>query len=182
MSALGHVAVGVATARLLSPSGTPSDVLASRMAALSTLALLPDLDFLIPAVGPSTGPFAHRGASHSLVAAMVVGLIIAVAIKAWGGRRAIMWGIVATAVVASHPILDLFSDTDLGVALLWPLSNARFLAPWHILPNPPWPGVFSPFGLRQLGLEVMLFFPFWIYAFFPRRLIQSPSEGRPVSK
>ena len=182
MSALGHVAVGVATARLLSPSGTPTEVLATRMVALSALAVLPDVDFLFAAVGPSTGPFAHRGATHSLVAAVVVGLIVAVAIRAWGGRRAILWGLVATAVVASHPILDLFSDTDLGVALLWPLSNARFLAPWHILPNPPWPGVFSPFGLGQLGLEVLLFMPFWVYAFFPRRLIQLRDEGGRVPR
>lgn len=147
------------------------------MVVLSVLALLPDLDFLIPAVGSSVGPFAHRGASHSFAVAMIVGVCIALAIRAWGGQRALAWGFLATAVVASHPILDLFSETDLGVALLWPLSNARFLAPWHILPNPPWPGVFSAYGLRQLGLELVLFLPFWIYAFFPRRLFH-PADWR----
>jgi|SRR5450759_1434864 inner membrane protein len=177
MSALGHVAVGVATARLITPAGSPPQVLGQRMVALSALSMLPDLDFLIPAVGSSVGPFAHRGASHSLAAAIVVGVVIALAIGAWGGRRALAWGLLATAVVASHPLLDLFSDTDLGVALLWPLSSARFLAPWHVLPNPPWPGVFSPFGLRQLGLELVLFLPLWIYAFFPRRPFH-PADSR----
>jgi inner membrane protein len=176
MPALGHVAVGVATARLITPAGSPPQLLAKRMGALSALALLPDLDFLIPTVGSSVGPFAHRGASHSFVAAMIVGVGIALAVRAWGGRRALAWGLLASAVVASHPILDLFSATDLGVALLWPLSNARFLAPWHILPNPPWPGVFSPYGLRQLGLELVLFLPFWVYAFFPRRLFDPPDQ------
>lgn len=176
MSALGHVAVGVATARLITPAGSPSRLLRQRMLVLSVLALLPDLDLLIPAVGSSVGPFAHRGASHSLAVTMIVGVSIAFAIRAWGGERALAWGLLATAVVASHAILDLFGDTDLGVALLWPLSDARFLAPWHILPNPPWPGVFSRFGLTQLGLELVLFLPFWLYAFFPRRLFDPPDR------
>jgi hypothetical protein len=46
MSILGHVAIGVATARLVAPPGKPSYVLRTRMVVLTALALLPDLDFL----------------------------------------------------------------------------------------------------------------------------------------
>jgi inner membrane protein len=176
VSALGHVAVGVATARFITRGDSTPQVLAERMLSFSVLALLPDLDLLLPAVGSSLSPFAHRGAAHSLLAAAIVGVTIALAIRASGGQDSVKWGLLATAVVASHPILDLFSETDLGVALLWPISNARFLAPWHLLPNPPWPGVFSPFGLRQLGLELVLFLPLWVYAFFPRRLLRPPVQ------
>jgi inner membrane protein len=147
------------------------------MLGLSALALLPDLDFLIPAVGSPVGPFAHRGASHSLAVALIVGASIALAIRALGGMRAVPWGLLAAAVVASHGILDYFGDTDLGVALLWPLSDARFLAPWHLLPNPPWPGLFSPYGLRQLALELLVFLPFWLYAFLPRPLFGQRVQG-----
>jgi inner membrane protein len=170
MSMLGHVAIGVAAARLVTPAGKPSHVLRTRMVVLTALALLPDVDFLIEAVAPSASPFAHRGASHSFAIAMVVGASIAVAIRLRGGRRAVAWGLLATAVVASHGVLDLLGESDLGVALLWPMSDARFLATWHFLPNPPWPGVLSAYGLSELALEFAVFLPFWLYAFLPRRL------------
>jgi membrane-bound metal-dependent hydrolase YbcI (DUF457 family) len=170
MSMLGHVAIGVATARLVTPAGKPSQLLRTRMVVLAGLALLPDVDFLIHPVAPSVGLFAHRGASHSFAIAMVVGASIAVAIRLRGGRRAVAWGLLATAVVASHGVLDLLGESDLGVALLWPMSDARFLATWHFLPNPPWPGVLSAYGLSELALEFAVFLPFWLYAFLPRRL------------
>jgi inner membrane protein len=176
MSALGHIAVGVATARLITPPGSSPQVLPGRMLAFSVLSMLPDLDFLIPAGGSQGGPFTHRGASHSLVAAMIVGIAVALAIRASKPQRTMKWGLLVAAVVASHAILDLFGDTTLGVALLWPISDVRFLAPWHILPNPPWPGLFSSFGLRALGLELVWFLPLWLYAFFPRRLLERPVQ------
>ena len=177
MSMLGHVAIGVATARLITPAGEPSRLLRARMLMLSALGLLPDLDFLIPVGGSPVGPFTHRGATHSFAVAIVVGVSIAVAIRLWAVRRAVAWGLLTTAVVASHGILDYFGDTQLGVALLWPVSDARFLAPWHLLPNPPWPGLFSPYGLRQLALELLVFLPFWLYAFLPRPLFGQRVQG-----
>jgi membrane-bound metal-dependent hydrolase YbcI (DUF457 family) len=169
MSLLGHVAIGVATARLITPAGEPPGLLRARMVVLAALAMLPDIDFLFEAHAPYVGPLAHRGASHSFATAILVGAIIAVAIKLRGGRRAVVWGLLASAVVASHGVLDWFGASDLGVALLWPLSDARSLAPWHFLPNPSWPGLVSAHGLSELALEFAVFLPFWLYAFLPRR-------------
>lgn len=176
MSMLGHVAVGVATARLITPAGE-SRLLGTRMVLLAGLALLPDVDFLMHAVAPSVGAFAHRGASHSFAFAMLVGAGIAVAIAPRGGRRAVGWGLLVSALLASHGVLDSLGESDLGVALLWPISDARFLAPWHFLPNPPsWPGLVSALGLMSLAFEFTVFLPFWIYAFVPRRRFV-PSVG-----
>lgn len=169
MSALGHIAIGAATARRVTPSEAPSGILRNRMLALSALALLPDLDFLLPAGAFPVGPFTHRGASHSLAVAVVVGLAVANMVTIRRGSHAIGWGLIATAVVASHGIMDAFGATNLGVALLWPFSTARILAPWHVLPNPLWGGVLSSAFLVELGIEAALFLPFWLYAFWPRR-------------
>lgn len=62
-----------------------------------------------------------------------------------------------------------FRETDLGVGLLGPFSDARFLAPLRILPNTTWPSVLSAAGLGQLALEFALFLPLWLYAFLPRQ-------------
>lgn len=169
MSLLGHVAIGVATARLLTPAGQPSKTLSTRMVILTALALVPDIDFLLHGIAPWADLLAHRGPTHSFAFALVVGASIAAAIRAWVGRDPVVSGLVATAVVASHGVLDYVGDSSLGVALLWPFSDARLLAPWHILPNPSFPGLFSTDGLAGLAFEFLLFLPFWLYAFLPRR-------------
>jgi inner membrane protein len=169
MSLLGHVAIGVATARGVTPAQAPSKELGVRMAVFAALALLPDVDFVLDDLAPKVTDLAHRGATHSLSVAVVVGLCVAVAIKAASRRRPVVWGLIAGIVVASHGLLDSFGDSNLGVALLWPFSEERFLAPWHFLPNPSIAGLISSRGLVELATECALFLPLWLYAFLPRR-------------
>jgi inner membrane protein len=168
MSLLGHVAIGVATARGVAPADQPTKNLAARMFAFSTLALLPDVDFLLDDLAPTVPFLEHRGATHSFAFAVIVGLCVAVGIRALGRRRAAVWGLIAGAVVVSHGLLDYFGDSDLGVALLWPFTDARFLAPWHFLPNPSSTSL-SMGLLVDLAVEFALFLPLWLYAFLPRR-------------
>lgn len=169
MSLLGHVAIGVATARRVTPADGPADVLPSRMVVLSTLALLPDVDFLLQALAPSVGFFDHRAATHSLAFALWIGAFAMIFLVATGRPRPLEWGLLATAVVASHGLLDSFGNTSLGVELFWPFSDARVLAPLHVLPNPNFQDLLTSRGLMDLGLEFLIFLPFWIYAFYPRR-------------
>ena len=169
MSLLGHVAIGVATARRITPAGQPTEVLPVRMVVLSAFSLLPDVDFLLHALSPSVDSLEHRGATHSLVFALAIGLFVAVALRVSARPRPIHWGIVTMLVVASHPLLDAFGHTTLGVELLWPFSDARFLAPLDVLPNPGPQDLLLRRGLADLGLEFLIFLPFWVYAFFPRR-------------
>jgi inner membrane protein len=176
MSILGHVAIGVATARLTTRAGQPSKTIRTRMVVLAALALLPDIDLVLQEIAPSVSMLQHRAATHSLAFAIGVGGTIALVVLARSGRRAAAWGFVAGAVVASHGLLDSLGDSNLGVALLWPFSNARLLAPWHVLPNPSLPGLLSTRGLAEVAIEFVLFLPFWLYAFLPRSSVPEP-EG-----
>jgi len=169
MSLLGHVAIGVATARRITPADEKADVLRSRMVVLSTFALLPDVDFLLEAVSPSVGAFEHRAATHSLAFALWIGAIAMLFLVATKRPRPLKWGLLTTAVVASHGLLDSFGNTTLGIELFWPFSDARVLAPLHILPNPNFQDLLLRRGLADLGLEFLIFLPFWIYACYPRR-------------
>jgi inner membrane protein len=168
MSLLGHIAIGVATARRITPADQPTETLHSRMVVLAALAFLPDIDFFIEGLAPSFDVLYHRGATHSLVFAVCIGVFAAIVLLASGRPRPLEWGVLATAMVASHGLLDSFGNSTLGVELLWPFSDARFLAPWHGLPNPTF-ALFSPSGLGTLILEFVVFLPLWLYAFLPRR-------------
>ena len=177
MSLLGHVAIGVATARRVTPADQPPEVLGSRMAILATLAFLPDVDFLLQALAPRVDFFDHRAATHSLAFALWIGALAMIYLVATARPRALEWGLLTTAVVASHGLLDSFGNTTLGVELFWPFSDARVLAPLHVLPNPNFQDLLTSRGLADLGLEFLIFLPFWIYAFVPRRIRPRARQG-----
>jgi inner membrane protein len=139
------------------------------MVVLATLACLADVDFFFQALAPSVSFLDHRGATHSLVFAVGIGALATIVLAAKGRPRPLEWGVLTAAVVASHGLLDSLGNTTLGVALLWPFSDVRFLAPWHVLPNPNPQDLLTSRGLADLGIEFLIFLPFWIYAFFPRR-------------
>src|SRR6266545_4831547 len=74
MASLGHVAIGVAAARLYSDGGRPR---ARAMAAWSALSLLPDADVIgFPFGVHYADPWGHRGATHSFAFALGVGSVI----------------------------------------------------------------------------------------------------------
>ncbi len=168
MASIGHVFVGMAAGRAY----TKDRALAKKaMIVLSIVSIWPDFDALAFAFGvPYEAPFGHRGATHSLTLALVVGLLglyVAIREKLPRARTAMYAGVVA----ASHGLLDTMTyGGGLGCALLWPASNERFWAPIRFIP-------IAPIGLRILafrGLKVMLaevviFAPFWIYALWPRK-------------
>lgn len=173
MASLGHVAIGMAAGRLF--TNDARDPKAWRRAAFwfSCLSLWPDMD----AIGFRFGvayehPLGHRGASHSLVLALVAG------VGAWlyakrSGWRPGRTAAIATVVAASHALLDTLTyGGGLGCALLWPFSTARFWAPdaLRVIPiSPIGIGILSPRGLRVLGTELLMFAPFILYAVVPRR-------------
>lgn len=163
MASLGHIAVGMAAGRWWSHPAR-SGQRWQWMLAFSALSMLPDADVIAFALGiPYSAPFGHRGASHSLVAALACGALAA----AFGTWRL---GALVTGVVASHGLLDTLTDGGLGVALLWPFSLERFFAPVRPLPVAPIGARFiSPRGLSVAFVELVWFAPLWIYALWPRR-------------
>lgn len=168
MPSLGHVVVGLAGGRLHAGPDRPR--LAPALV-LTAVSLAPDLDVLARGLGAVRGsPWLHRGATHSLLAALTLG--VAVAMVAGGlGRSRLRTAVTASLVAASHGVLDAFTGGGAGVMFLWPMSVARALAPWHALPAAPMGLRFlSARGLDVLLLEAMWFSPLLAYALWPRRL------------
>ena len=173
MSVLGHVAVGAIAARAVSARDVSLPRLAAYAVAFAALALLPDTDLVLHALAPQVHLFAHRGPSHSLAVAALIGTVVALAAPA--GTRARL-GVLVAAVVASHGLLDALGTSGLGVELLWPFTGIRFLAPWHMLPNV---DLARPVAsiVAVLALELVLFAPAWLYALWPRTALPAETSG-----
>lgn len=174
MSVLGHVAVGVVAARAVNRSQPEPGAarLGTMMAGLTILALLPDADFLLPALVPISPSFDHRGITHSLTFAVLIGLITAWVLLVTQSDRPLAWGILVAAVVATHGLLDLLGQSQLGVELLWPFSTVR-LTPWQLLPDPSLAPPLARNFLGPLTAELVLFLPAWLYAFVPRSVLHA---------
>jgi len=168
MATLGHVAVGVVAARWrASQPGAPP--LALSMLGLSALSVLPDADFVAFMVGiPYSHPFGHRGMTHSLLFAALVGVLVAIGLRL--RRRPVrLDALLAVLVVASHGLLDAMTTGGLGVEFFWPLDTHRYFLPWSFIPVAPLGAhMLSARGLSVLLTEVVLFLPAWVHAFWPR--------------
>jgi inner membrane protein len=160
MASLGHVAIGVAMARVDAKGFSWRHAVA-----YSAASLAPDLDVLAFRFGVPYGhPFGHRGATHSFTFALACGLVVWLA---RGGRRS---AVLTALTVATHPLLDALTDGGLGVALFFPLSTERYFFPWQPLPVAPiGSGMLSARGLRVLATEALAFAPFLAFGLWPRR-------------
>lgn len=181
MASFGHVAVGLLTARLHGGGTTRTRPHTGwgTLALFAALATLPDADVALVALGASdAGPFGHRGAMHSLGMAVAVGLGCALAARRWRwpvGRTALA----GAAAIASHTLLDLLDDGGKSLAVLWPLSDARYHLPWRLLPNAPRGlGLLSSGGLLEFATEFALFLPLTIYALWPHVMARA-GRARP---
>jgi inner membrane protein len=163
---LGHVAVGLAAARLHAGASRPR---LAPAVVLTALACFPDLDVVARQLGALRGsPWLHRGALHSVAIAVASGIAVALLAGGLGRSR---WRMAATAalVAASHGALDAFTRGGGGVMFLWPSSAERFLAPWHLLPAAPIGfRLVSERGFALVLREAILFSPFLLYALWPR--------------
>lgn len=167
MASLGHIAVGFAAGRV--HSGTRSVLIAL---AYSALSMLPDADVIAFVFRiPYAHPFGHRGASHSIAFAVLVGL------AAWALSRSRRTAFLVALTVATHPLLDALTDGGLGCALLWPFSNERFFAPVTPLPVAPIGArLASPRGLWVLFVELVAFLPLWVFAWRPVKRARQPTR------
>ncbi len=174
MASLGHVAVGLAAGRLADRQRPVGPMLW-----LSALSLLPDADVLGFRFGVAyADAFGHRGASHSLLVGLVVGVLAGLAIPL-GDLSRVKRMVLCTLVVCSHGLLDTLTDGGLGVALLWPASAQRFFAPLRPIPVAPiGRRLLSAWGARVMLTELVMFAPFVFYALWPRRRADVASEMR----
>ena len=118
---------------------------------LAAIGAAADLDLLVGA---------HRGVSHSVGAAVVVGVIT------WAITRRWRWGGAAVCAWGSHVLLDwLGADAwpPLGIPALWPLSDRYYHSPIAIFPSVSrqyWLGPrFVYFNAIALAVELVVLLP-----------------------
>ena len=142
--------------------------------------LLPDLDVVGFKLGITYGEaLGHRGLSHSLLLALGVGLLGALAAPLLRSGRGTAF-VVLCVCVLSHILLDAMTTGGLGVAFFWPYTETRYFLPWR-------PIEVSPFSPRiffsERGLAVILSELRWVWApcaafalsgFFLRRALSRP--------
>jgi inner membrane protein len=153
---LSHAAVPLAIGL-----GLGSKAISRRLLLAGVVAsALPDLDVVAFRLGVAyTDSFGHRGASHSLAAAVLLGVIAALFASRLQTHRRVAFAFVALSA-ASHGLLDMLTNGGRGVALWWPLSDERFFFPWQVVEA-------SPLSLRRVfsgrGLEVLQTEIVWIW-------------------
>ena len=191
MASFGHVAVGLMTGRLHGGGGKGGDGEPRRPCSWATmvmfagLALLPDADVLLVALGAcDAGACGHRGASHSLPVAVAIGLFGCLA-----GRRlgwpALRTFLATSFAVASHAVLDVLGAGGRGLPLLWPFSDARFTSPIRIFPDAPRGlALLSGPGLTNVAIEIAVFLPVVLFAVWPRIAgwLSARAVGRRIPK
>jgi inner membrane protein len=130
----------------------------ARFWVLSVLcAVLPDADVLAFAFGvPYDSMFGHRGFTHSLVFAALLGVAVAAAFFRDAPNRAAL-ALFFSLATASHAALDALTDGGLGVALFAPFSGRRYFFPFRPVEVSPI-GVgafFSEWGLAVIKSELL---------------------------
>jgi inner membrane protein len=165
MASLGHLAVGMAAARLQRTESHSRRASLGAILFWSALSFLPDADVIGFGLGVRYGDeWGHRGATHSFVFSLAVGVAVGVAARATG-RPGIRSGALAALVLASHALLDTLTDGGLGCALFWPFDLTRYFAPWTPIPvSPIGLSFLSPYGMYVAALELLLFAPVIAFA------------------
>lgn len=153
---LSHPAVPLAIGLALGPG-----LISRRLLVVGMLAsIAPDLDVVAFRLGIDyANQFGHRGASHSIVFALTLGALAALAAPWLRAKRWVAMAFVSFAC-ASHPLLDMLTSGGLGAALWWPFSEQRLFFPERPIRVSPLTleTFFGPRGLAVLRSELQ-----WIW-------------------
>lgn len=132
------------------------------LAALAVLAALPDLDVLAFSAGiPYEHWLGHRGLTHSLPFALVLGPVAAAVVFPGVPRFGTAWwrlALLLAMATASHGLLDALTDAGLGVGFWIPFETSRTFFSWRPLAASPI-GVgafFRGAALQILAAEVVV--------------------------
>lgn len=125
--------------------------------------LLPDVDVLGLVLGiPYEHILGHRGLTHSIMFALLVGLVVprwATPTLAFGTRPYWVSAVYFFLVTLSHGFLDALTNGGLGIAFFAPFDSTRYFFPLR-------PIAVSPIGLSafvsQEGMGVLLSELVWI--------------------
>lgn len=116
-------------------------------------AVMPDADFLMYVLHFDSygGTYGHRGFTHSIGFALLVGALGALLAGRNSPRSRWLTAAYLALCTASHPLLDGLIDHGICNAWLWPLDGARHCLPWRPIPMQGVP----LFGLDRLGQELL---------------------------
>ncbi len=130
-----HTIVGLGLAEVCSRRRMP--LLFWALAGL--LPVLPDIDTFSDRPYPST--LGHRGFTHSLLFALVVGLVVAGITYRYFRVR--FWPLAGLFIVitASHGVLDALTTGGVGIPLFWPVNTHRF-------------GPYGPIYVADIGMQL----------------------------
>lgn len=122
--------------------------------------ILPDFDVIVFKFGiPYASDYGHRGFTHSITFAVMVGMIGVWFHRTLNCNRWVGFSLLFIATV-SHGILDALTNGGLGIAFFWPLDSSRYFFPWQ-------PLEVSPLGIRRFlngrGLEVIRSELLWVW-------------------
>jgi len=130
---IGHPAVALASAMIGGRKLVPGRLLIAAI----IVSMLPDADAVGFRLGiPYGHMMGHRGFSHSLTFALIVGLtgmLFASRLRA----SQITTFIVLFVAAISHGIFDAITNGGLGVAFFSPFSNERYFLPLQFIPVAP---------------------------------------------
>lgn len=134
MTPVGHSLTGIAIGLIVMPREFSWRAKASTLVSFVLLANLPD--FAFPGWGHD-----RYDISHSIFVTGVLAMALVLLLRAFGAtRRVVTPGLLAGGVAAwySHLLLDTFYNHGKGLAMFWPLSDARLALPipWFTTMDP----------------------------------------------
>jgi inner membrane protein len=137
------------------------------IAVAAICAVVPDLDLIGWPLGVSTFTlFGHRGLSHSIAFAVVLGIVAAMALLPAAPRRdRVVAAVVLILATATHSVLDAMTTySPTGPAFWAPFSNQRYRFSWMPLTGAG--GLQTDFGQEALyaclpALVLMVLIEWW---------------------
>ncbi len=124
--------------------------------------IIPDIDVIAFNIGvPYDSFWGHRGFSHSILCAVIIGICCAFGFSMQ--RFRIKWFLTLFLFfflcTVSHSLLDALTNGGLGVAFFSPLDDTRYFLPWR-------PIAVSPIGAARFfserGLAVLKSEALWV--------------------
>ena len=142
---ISHALIPLIGAAALPSLRLPKRLVAAGMAA----AILPDADVITGRLFeiPHTHDFGHRGATHTLLFALLLAAAAMVWSKSLRTRPGVAFLFMAVSTL-SHPLADMLTRGGKGIMILWPLEDARFKFLAH-------PIEASPVGLKAFETGVI---------------------------
>jgi inner membrane protein len=149
-----HLAVPIAATVALGWRRIPPSALLAGMAA----AVAPDFDGVAFKLGIASGSImGHRGFTHTLLFALLLGLAGYALARRWHMPRWAGYAGIGLCTL-SHPLLDMMTNGGAGIALFWPLDTTHHFFSWRPIQVSPISikRLLSPRGVAVLHSELLI--------------------------